>query len=159
MRHPRHGVPRRTIGAAIDALVGIGDVVAVSPIVNSDPLGPSARRYANACAMLETNHEPESLLAALQRIECEFARRRIGMRWRARTLDLDIVFWSGGIYALPDLAIPHPQFRERPFATGPASAIAPDWRDPLTGLTLRQLHARLTRNRPLPSASPLWSGR
>ena len=57
--------------------------------------------------------------------------------------------WSGGPYVDRSLTIPHPLFRERDFVLGPASAIAPHWRDPVTGLTLRQLHARLTRKGPL----------
>ena len=158
MRHPRFGPPARAIDAAFEALGGPGDVVATSPIVTSNPVGPSARRYANACAVVEAKLEPDAMLAELQLIEQDFGRRRSGERWRARTLDLDIVLWSGGLYASPDLAIPHPLFRQRAFVTGPAAVIAPGWRDPLTGLTLRQLHARLTRPRPLPSA-PGWSGR
>jgi 7,8-dihydro-6-hydroxymethylpterin-pyrophosphokinase len=49
---------------------------------------------------------------------------------------------------------PHPQFRRRAFVLGPACAIARGWRDPVSGLTLAQLHARLTRRRPLPSGAP-----
>ncbi len=50
----------------------------------------------------------------------------------------------------PDLIVPHVSFRERGFVLHPAAALAPDWRDPVGGLTLRQLRARLTRPRPLP---------
>lgn len=127
-----------------------GAVVARSPVNRSAPVGPSLRRYANAAVVLDSPLGPRVLLAALQAIEARFGRRRMGQRWRARVLDLDIVLWSGGVVGEPDLVVPHPLFRQRAFVLGPAAAIAPDWRDPLTGLTLRQLHARLTRPRPLP---------
>jgi 2-amino-4-hydroxy-6-hydroxymethyldihydropteridine diphosphokinase len=65
-------------------------------------------------------------------------------------LDLDVVLWSGGAYAAPTLTIPHPLFRTRAFVLSPAAAIASAWRDPVTGATLRQLHARLTGPRALP---------
>jgi len=65
-------------------------------------------------------------------------------------LDLDIVLWNGGAYAADDLVIPHPAFRIRAFVLVPAARIAGDWRDPLTGLTIRQLAARLTKPRPAP---------
>ena len=78
-------------------------------------------------------------------IEREFGRRPGGQRWAARVLDLDVVLWSGGCFAAPDLIIPHLQFRDRAFVLGPAAAIAPRWRDPVTGLTIRQLRARLAR--------------
>jgi 2-amino-4-hydroxy-6-hydroxymethyldihydropteridine diphosphokinase len=120
-------------------------VTAAAPAIETDPIGPSIRRYANSAAMIETDLEPEALLVLLKRIERAFGRRPGGQRWRARVLDLDIVLWSGGPYASPALTTPHNLFRERRFVLDPALAVAPDWRDPITGLTLRQLHARLTR--------------
>lgn len=122
----------------------------VSRIQASAPLGPSRRRYANAAAVLATWLEPEELLAELQRIESRFGRRRGGQRWGARVLDLDIVLWDGGAYAAGGLIVPHCQFRSRDFVLRPSVAIAADWRDPITGLTIRQLFARLTRQRPAP---------
>ena len=65
-------------------------------------------------------------------------------------LDLDLVLWSGGAWSSPGLIVPHPAYRERAFVLGPMLAVAPDWRDPLSGLSTRQLHARLTRPRPTP---------
>jgi 2-amino-4-hydroxy-6-hydroxymethyldihydropteridine diphosphokinase len=124
-------------------------VLAASPAMLTDPVGPSIRRYANAAAVIETSLEPLALLAALKRIERAFGRRAGGQRWSARVIDLDVVLWSGGPFAAPSLTIPHPLFRERRFVLGPALAIAGQWRDPLSGLTLRQIHARLTRPRPL----------
>jgi len=93
---------------------------------------------------------PPALLALLQQIETRFGRVRRGACWGARTLDLDVVLWSGGLWRSARSRIPHPAFRERPFVLGPTSAIAPQWRDPGTGCTIRHLHARLTRQRPRP---------
>ncbi len=152
MRHPRHGAPRAVIAAAFGALGERFDLIAASPVMDSAPLGPSQRRYANAAALVGTALAPEAMLAALQAIEADFGRTRRGQRWRARVLDLDIVLWSGGAFAAPGLVIPHPAFRQRGFVLGPAAAIAPGWRDPLTGLTLRRLQARLTRSTALPRA-------
>jgi 2-amino-4-hydroxy-6-hydroxymethyldihydropteridine diphosphokinase len=120
-------------------------VTASAPVIETDPIGPSIRRYATSAAVIETDLEPDALLALLKRIERAFGRRPGGQRWRARVIDLDIVLWSGGAYGSADLTIPHPLFRERAFVLAPALAVAPDWRDPLTGATVRQLHARLTR--------------
>jgi 2-amino-4-hydroxy-6-hydroxymethyldihydropteridine diphosphokinase len=150
-RHARFGSPRRVLAAAVDRLRAEGvRVIATAPPIETDPIGPSIRRYANSAAVIETERDPEALLALLKRIEREFGRRPAGQRWRARVLDLDVVLWSGGPYASPALTVPHPLFRDRAFVLGPARAIAPAWRDPLTGATVRQLHARLTAPRPLP---------
>jgi 2-amino-4-hydroxy-6-hydroxymethyldihydropteridine diphosphokinase len=147
--HPKIGAPRKVLLAALAALADCGDLVAVSPIIASAPLGPSRRRYANAVAMLDTELPPRGLLTHLKAIEAEFGRRR-GQRWSARVLDLDIVVWDGGAFAGGDLVVPHPRFRERGFVLGPARMLAPHWRDPVTALTLAQLDRRLTRPRPLP---------
>lgn len=113
------------------------------------PVGPSLRRYANSAAAIETRLDPPSLLTLLKRVEREFGRRPGGRRWTSRVLDLDIVLWSGGAWETRELTIPHPLFRTRDFVLAPAAAAAPDWRDPITGLNLRQLRARLTRGKRL----------
>lgn len=136
-RRGRHGAPEAELRAALTA---IGGMVQASPIIATAPLGPSRRRFANAAALVETREEPPELLARLKTIERSFGRRR-GRRWDSRVIDLDIILWSGGTWASPDLVIPHPQFRRRSFVLQPLTAIVPGWRDPLTGRTIRQLAA------------------
>ena len=121
-----------------------------SRIIASAPLGPSTRRFANAVALVSTKAGPEKMLRRLKRIEAWFGRRA-GRRWGERVIDLDIIFWSEGIHVGPALAIPHVAFRSRAFVLGPLADLAPRWRDPVTGLTVRQLLTRLTRRRPLPT--------
>lgn len=151
VRHPRHGLPPAVLRAALAAMADEGlKIDAASPIIASAPLGPSRRRYANAAVRIATSLGPPALLALLKQIETRFGRVRRGARWGARTLDLDVVLWSGGLWRSAALTIPHPAFRERPFVLGPTSAIAPQWRDPGTGCTIRHLHARLTRQVPAP---------
>ncbi len=137
--------------AALAALNGAKlKLAAASPVIASTPLGPSRRRYANAVALVRTKRGPEELLVHLQSIERTFGRRRGGQRWGSRVLDLDIVLWSGGAWCSPALIVPHPLFRERSFVLGPAAAIVPRWRDPISGLTLRQLAYRLAA--PVPAS-------
>ena len=134
------------LAAALERLEAEGvQIVESAPVLLSDPVGPSLRRYANSAAVIETALEPPEMLALLKRTERKFGRRAGGQRWAARVLDLDMVLWSGGCFAAPDLVIPHPLFRERVFVLVPAVAIAPRWRDPVTRLTIRQLQARLGR--------------
>lgn len=150
-RHGRYGAPERVIAAALDR---VGGVVAQSTVITSKAIGPGGRRYANAVAIIETGDAPAALLARLKAIEHDFGRR-CGRRWGARVIDLDIVLWAGGIWTSPGLAIPHPGFRARRFVLDPLSQIAPDWRDPVSGRTVRQLRARAIKatSRPRPRAS------
>lgn len=140
-RAGRHGGPRAEVIAALKA---IGRVLATSPIIETTPVGPSSRRFANAAAIIASDEPPPILLARLKAIEAAFGRRR-GQRWGSRVIDLDIILWSGGAWADRRLTIPHLAFRDRGFVLEPLCAIAGDWRDPLTGLTIRQLRYRVRR--------------
>lgn len=151
-RHPLIGMPANVIDQAVAALETADvDVFAVSPFVQSAAIGPSRRRYLNAAAILSSPLSPPHLLELMLSVEAHFGRQRRGQRWRARTLDLDIILWSGGMWASddPPLAIPHPAMRFRRFVLCPAAAIAPQWRDPLTNRSIRQLFHVLKRPKPL----------
>jgi 2-amino-4-hydroxy-6-hydroxymethyldihydropteridine diphosphokinase len=142
-RRSRHGSPEATLRAALAEL----RPRAVSRIHATPALGPGGRGYANAVAIIESRLEPDELLAGLKAMERAFGRRP-GRRWGPRVLDLDIILWSGGAWGGPGPIIPHPEFRDRAFVLKPLAELAPDWRDPLTGATLRQLLSRLTAPRP-----------
>ena len=141
-RAGRWGSPRATVAAALDRLGGLA-----SPVVESAPLGPSIRTFANAVTLIVSDETPPALLARLKAME-RAAGRRAGRRWGARTLDCDIVLWSGGCWQSRGLTIPHPAFRTRDFVLAPLATVAACWRDPVTRLTVAQLRARLTRRRP-----------
>jgi 2-amino-4-hydroxy-6-hydroxymethyldihydropteridine diphosphokinase len=143
-RRSRHGSPRQTIVAAA-AEIG---VKRLSPIIQTPAVGPAGRSFANAAALLETHLAPAELLILLKAVERAFGRRG-GRRWGARVLDLDIILWSGGSFADANLIVPHPAFRQRDFVLRPLVAIAPHWRDPLTGLHTRQLLQRFHRPSPV----------
>ncbi|MDT8760829.1 2-amino-4-hydroxy-6-hydroxymethyldihydropteridine diphosphokinase [Sphingomonas psychrotolerans] len=140
-RRGRHGSPEAEIAAALDA---VGGVIAVSPTLRTPPLGPSKRRFANAVALIGTDEPPPALLVRLKAIERRFGRRR-GRNWGARVIDLDIILWSEGAWGERTLTVPHARFRDRGFVLRPLLAVAPDWRDPVTGLRIRQLARRLAR--------------
>lgn len=148
-RHHAYGDPRGVVRAAMEECAAFGTVLARSPVIATAAMGAAQRRFANAALVLASELAPPALLAALKRTEREFGRRR-GQRWGDRVLDLDIILWSGGAWRSAGLTIPHPAFAQRRFVLDPACAIAPDWRDPLSGLTLAHAQARLTRPHPLP---------
>ena len=134
----RHGPPEAELRAAI---VALEPIVAVSRLFPTPPLGPSSRRFANAALILDSAESPRELLTRLKAIERDFGRRP-GRRWGARVIDLDIILWSGGIWSDAVLTVPHPAFRQRRFVLDPLASLVPAWRDPVTGLTVRQLSAR-----------------
>jgi len=146
-RRSRHGSPAATLRAALAALAP----QRASAIESTPALGPAGRSFANAVAILDSDLDPDELLGRLKAIERAFGRRN-GRRWGPRVLDLDIILWSGGAWGGPGPIVPHPAFRDRAFVLAPLAQIAPAWRDPLTGATVRQLLARLTAPRPVQRA-------
>ncbi len=151
-RHSFLGSPAQMLEHAVAALeMADISVFRQSRIINSSPLGPSLRSYANAVLVVVSPLNPSQLLAQLQQIENHFGRHRLGQKWRARTLDLDIILWSGGIWTsdTPVLSIPHSQWKNREFVLGPAAEIAPGWRDPVSSLTIKQLFHRFMHPKPL----------
>jgi 2-amino-4-hydroxy-6-hydroxymethyldihydropteridine diphosphokinase len=142
-RRSRHGSPAATLRAALAQL----RPAAISTIRTTPALGPAGRGFANAVALVESKLEPDELLAELKAMERAFGRRP-GRRWGPRVLDLDIILWSGGPWGGPGPIVPHTQFRERAFVLQPLAELVPDWRDPMTGASVRQLLARLTARRP-----------
>ncbi|QLC26819.1 2-amino-4-hydroxy-6-hydroxymethyldihydropteridine diphosphokinase [Parasphingopyxis algicola] len=145
----RGGPPRRTIDRAIDALAARGlEIVRRSSVVTTPPLGPGTRHYANAAILAQTDLSPPDLLALCQAIEAAFGRRS-GRRWGDRILDLDLLLWSGGCWADHTLTLPHPALAMRDFVLGPLGEIAPGWRHPVSGRTIRQLDYHVRRNMPV----------
>jgi 2-amino-4-hydroxy-6-hydroxymethyldihydropteridine diphosphokinase len=123
-------------------------LIATSTTLHSAPIGPSLRTYSNAAAIIECTLPPAALLAHLKTLEKQ-AGRRSGQRWGARTLDLDIILWSGGIHTSRTLHIPHKAYRTRSFVRTPLLQIAPQWRDPVTGHSIRQINAQENRPKPV----------
>ena len=147
-RHGTHGAPADVVRAAQVALGPAGMEIEAFSVIRSTPaLGPAGRGFANAAAVVSTDLEPAELLRRLKSLERAFGRRG-GRRWGPRVLDLDIILWSGGAWADRGLVIPHPSFRDRLFVLEPLAEIAPDWRDPITGSTVRQLLHRQQRRKP-----------
>ena len=148
-RHGTHGAPAEIVRAAIAALADAGLILeAVSTVRATPALGPAGRSFANAVAIVSTDVDPPELLARLKAIEAAFGRRS-GKRWGARVLDLDLLLWSEGCWEGPGLLIPHPEMRTRGFVLEPLAEIVPDWRDPVSGATMRQLLFRLNARSPV----------
>ncbi len=148
-RCSRYGSPADAVRAAAEVI----GAEKLSRIRLTPALGPAGRGFANAVAMVASELSPPALLSEFKMAEADFGRRP-GRRWGPRVLDLDLVLWSGGAWAGPSLTVPHPEFRTRRFVLEPLAELVPLWRDPLTGLTVRQLLARLQHPRPVDPQGP-----
>lgn len=134
--HLEHGL------AALAALPRT-ECVAVSPVYETDPVGPPPQGpYLNAVAWLRTDLEPRPLLEALLEAERSAGRER-GARWAARTLDLDLLLYGDRRIDEPGLRVPHPRLAERPFVLEPLCDLAADRVHPELGEAVEVLAARV----------------
>lgn len=81
-------------------------------------------------------------MPALKQIEKEMGREPT-FRWGPRLIDIDLLFYDDLILNQPDLTLPHPRLDQRAFVLRPLADIVPDWIDPRTQQTVRQLLAQL----------------
>jgi 2-amino-4-hydroxy-6-hydroxymethyldihydropteridine diphosphokinase len=116
-----------TVRAAIDALAALPGttVLACSSLYRSAAVGGPGPDYVNAVAELRTTQAPTALLCSLQSIEARFGRER-PYRNAPRTLDLDLLLYGERRIETPELAVPHPRWRERAFVLVPLAEIAPE---------------------------------
>lgn len=117
----------------------------LSPIIETAPVGAGTENdppYLNAVGVGHSTLPPGELLARLQAIETAAGRTRPYPN-APRTLDLDLILSGDEVLDTRDVQVPHPRFRKRRFVLEPLAAMAPDLRDPVTGLTMRELLAQL----------------
>ncbi|MHB1487820.1 MAG: 2-amino-4-hydroxy-6-hydroxymethyldihydropteridine diphosphokinase [Acidimicrobiales bacterium] len=109
------------------AAESLGDVVAMSPVYETDPVGgpPGQGPYLNMVIELETRLSPRQLLGICHRLEAAAGRVR-GERWGPRPLDVDILLVGDLTVDEADLVVPHPLMWNRRFVVEPLADLAPD---------------------------------
>jgi 2-amino-4-hydroxy-6-hydroxymethyldihydropteridine diphosphokinase len=108
-------------------VAGLPDVVAVSSVYETDPMGgPGGQEaFLNLVVELDTGLTPRQLLKVAHRAEADADRVR-GERWGPRTLDVDVLLVGDLTVDEPDLQVPHPRMWERAFVLAPLADLAPD---------------------------------
>lgn len=117
------GDRRAHVAQAVDMLP---DVVAVSPVYETDPVGgPEQAPFLNLVVELSTTLQPVDLLGVCHRIEAGAERVR-EERWGPRTLDVDIIWMDGIELDTERLTVPHPRWMQRRFVLAPLRDLAPE---------------------------------
>lgn len=116
-----------------------GRVVSASDIIETRAYGLEEQDdFLNMVILLDTDLSPRDLLRCLNEIEAELERIR-DIRWGPRTIDLDIIYYGDEIINEEDLIIPHQDLHNRRFVLEPLCQIAPDWKDPRSGKSAKEL--------------------
>ena len=121
------GDRRALLQTAVTALRSGGDVVGVSPLYETEPVGGPENQgpYLNVVVELSTSDAPRPLLERCRALE-EAAGRVRTERWGPRSLDADVLLVDGWRVDEADLTVPHPRLWERRFVVQPLADLAPD---------------------------------
>jgi len=105
--------------AAVAGIAEIAEVVSVSRLYETAPVGPVEQGpYLNAAVVVDTELTARMFLEACQDIEKAQGRER-KVRWGPRTLDIDLLLFGGEVHDEPGLTVPHPRLAVRRFVLQP----------------------------------------
>ena len=126
----------------------LGDMVAVSSIYQTEPIGPDQPDFLNMVIVVDTDLGPADVLAALLGIETDMGRQR-AERWGPRTIDLDLLLYGDQTVDQPGITVPHPGMIGRRFVLEPLLEVWPDAElpdgRPLAGFTDQVRDQRVER--------------
>ena len=107
------------------AIAALPDVVAVSPVYETEPVGgpPGQSAYLNLVVALETELSPRDLLDLANHLE-EVAGRVRTEPNGPRTLDVDVLLVGDLVVRDDDLVVPHPRMWQRRFVLAPLADLA-----------------------------------
>ncbi|MCC8428295.1 2-amino-4-hydroxy-6-hydroxymethyldihydropteridine diphosphokinase [Reyranella aquatilis] len=144
--HPSYASPRETLQAALLELDRRQTrVLRYSPWYSTAPVPASSQPwYVNVVAEVETALAADQLLELLHDIEELFGRVR-SVANAPRLIDLDLLDFRGETApgGLGRAVLPHPRMALRAFVLRPLADLAPEWRHPVSGTTIRELLAAL----------------
>ena len=103
--------------------------------------------FLNAALLGHTKLAPDALLAAVKNLESELGRLP-SFRYGPRAIDIDILFYGDAVIDTPPLVLPHPRMAEREFVLRPLADIAPEWKHPVTGVTVSDMLKKLPSENP-----------
>jgi len=118
--------PERQIRLAIQQLRQLSKtrVISIAPLYINPAIGRRAQPiFCNTVLKILTTLKPIELLDACQLIEKSQERVR-RVRWGARTIDIDILYFGHRQIQTPRLTIPHPFIHERDFVSIPLKQLS-----------------------------------
>ena len=118
-------------------------ILIASSIIETKPWGVTNQsNYLNQVLLIETQVTAFDLLHSLQAIEASMGRVR-KVKWEARIIDIDILFFNDEIVDTDALTIPHRFVHERKFVLASMNEIAPDYMHPILKKSMADLFSEL----------------
>jgi 2-amino-4-hydroxy-6-hydroxymethyldihydropteridine diphosphokinase len=117
-----------------------------SQIYETAPWGKTDQaNFLNQVIGFSSKRTPHKLLEICKNIEQKLGRQK-REKWKEREIDLDLLYCGNEILQSEILTIPHPYISEREFVLRPLCDIAPDFIDPSSKLTVKEMLAQTTKS-------------
>ena len=125
--------------------VEIGSVAKISSVYKTASWGFESGAFYNICIQVSTSLNPENLLKAIHKIELLLGRKRTSEKeYKARTIDIDVLFFDNEIIISKELIVPHKDMLNRKFVMIPLIEIAPNLVHPIEKQRLQVCLANCT---------------
>jgi 2-amino-4-hydroxy-6-hydroxymethyldihydropteridine diphosphokinase len=130
----------RNLREAIAALEKTGvQVVRSSSVYETEPVDYLDQAwFLNMVVKAEAELAALELLQALRGIETQMGSKKLVAKG-PRLIDMDILLYGDKVIATPELQVPHPRMPLRRFVLEPLAEIAPNARNPISGLTASEM--------------------
>ncbi|WP_374685728.1 2-amino-4-hydroxy-6-hydroxymethyldihydropteridine diphosphokinase [Promineifilum sp.] len=143
----------RNLPAAVRLLAEGAEVVAVSPVYETAPVGPAGQPpFLNAAVLLRTDQSAAALKdGLLRRVEAQLGRQRTDDRYAPRPIDTDIALYDDAVFDYTPADgrprhVPDPGLIHFAHCLLPVADLLPDMPHPETGQPLAALAAPLRRD-------------
>ena len=127
------------IRKAVRALRHEFDALKCSSVYESEAIGFVGANFLNLVAIIETTADLSSISSFLKLLEDRFGRNREQPRFSARTLDVDILFYSDEKTKSDEIELPKEEITQYAFVLQPLAELLPDRIHGFTGLTYADL--------------------
>ncbi|HVN56756.1 MAG TPA: 2-amino-4-hydroxy-6-hydroxymethyldihydropteridine diphosphokinase [Bacteroidales bacterium] len=117
----------------------IGNVIAVSPVYETEAVGFDGGLFLNMVAIAESSLSSSGLIGRILMIESKLGRVRCEDRFSSRTIDIDILFIDDEVIDNESLVVPHPRLHQRRFVLEPLNEIATGFIHPLFRETISEI--------------------
>lgn len=118
----------------------IGKIINESSVYETEPWGFNHRwNFLNQVLKISTSLSPGEILDEIIKIENLSGRKRSNIKYEARVIDIDILFYNNKVIKSDRLIIPHPKIKERMFVLVPMAELQHDFIHPELQLSMLQL--------------------
>ena len=130
--------PETNLPKAVELLSAFGEIVKISQVWESEPVGTTGNNYLNACVKFKTSIPLSDMKEKIiHPIENQLGRQRGADKFAPRSMDIDLILFDDEALnaAIWDLG----------FVVVPLSDLYPDYRKTKTGESVLEIATRLRR--------------